>query len=116
MEARTIGQAYQSPVSARPGSTASPIGTGLSQSAILVVIYCLLSNLGLIVNCLLRSLGLIVYCDPPSVELIVYCLLLKPRVRINCLFSKLGLIVYCYQQQAAINCLLLSYQNRIIFN
>jgi hypothetical protein len=35
MEARTIGQAYQSTVSARPGSTAGTIGAGLSQSATL---------------------------------------------------------------------------------
>jgi hypothetical protein len=107
MEARTISQADQSPVSARPSSTARTIGAGLSQSATLAVVYCLLSNLGLIVYCLLRSLGLIVYCDSPSVGLIVYCLLLKPGVRINCLFSNLGLIVYCYQRQAVINCLLL---------
>jgi hypothetical protein len=72
MEARTISQADQSPLSVWLSSTASTIAAGLSQSATLAVVYCLLSNL--------------------------------------------GLIVYCYQQQAAINCLLLSCQNRINFN
>ena len=53
MEARTISQADQSPTNARPGSTASTIGAGLSQS----------NALWAITHITLLATTLLAYCD-----------------------------------------------------